>query len=89
MIQILLALGLLNTSLVGIQNFRYQSNSLDNVYYETINGVVDSIENTTEIESIASDEVDVLIFLDNPITKMNEPVVRPFFYFLFRNYFAE
>lgn len=85
MIQILLALGLINTSLVGIQNLRYQSNSLDNVYYETINGVVDSIENTTEIESIANDEVDVLIFLDNPVTKMNEPVVRPMFDDLYQN----
>ena len=79
MVQILLALGLLNTSLVGIQNFRHQSNSLDNVYYETINGAVDTIESTSEIQAITNDAVDVLIFLDNPIAKINDPIVRPMF----------
>ncbi len=79
MIQILLALGFLNTSLVGFQNFPCQSNSLNNVYYETINGAVDSLENASEIHAMENDVVDVLIFLDNPITKMNEPITRPMF----------
>lgn len=78
-IQILLALGFLNTSLVGFQNFPCQSNSLNNVYYETINGAVDSLENASEIHAMENDVVDVLIFLDNPITKMNEPITRPMF----------
>lgn len=77
MIQILLALGLLNTSLQGIQNFTIHSYNLNNVYYETVEGTKDSIENPSQLFSMAGDGIDVLVFLDNPVSRMSEPIMRP------------
>jgi len=75
--EFLLTLGLLNTNLLGVQNFANNSIGFDNVYYETVEGIVDSIENPSQIYSIANDEIDVLIFLENPVLKMSEPIKRP------------
>lgn len=75
--EIILILGLINGNLLGVQNFASNSIGFDNVYYETVEGSVDSIENSSQIYSIENDEVDVLIFLKDPVLEISEPIKRP------------